>query len=526
VFLTAMETRGCMAKSVARKPPTRTPSMTRCGNQANLRHLQAKLSVGATNDPLEQEADAAADSVMRMADPKISKSAPPTLRRKCARCEVEEKKGNPLRRKSSGSATAEAAPSIVSAVLSSPGRALDRATQSFMGARFGTDFSDVRVHTDTQAAQSAASVDARAYTVGRNVVFGAGEYDPVGLQGRRLLAHELAHVVQQRSTPSAGPLRRQPKSTVPASKKACPPMERGEKEEAAKAKLSLVERIPQQEWLITGFPIGGSEISNDEAAKFIERIIRSLMKGHFVYVTGQDSLEVLGFSDCFAGTQFDNRILRGHRAEKFCAGVRDHFADTPKTLTSLIHSCEPAMADEYLGPNMTRAERAQNRSILIRRVATPNVRIQKGNETFPYDPDYGPSEAHCAAYSSSLARDILGGVYTKNAHCSCLVTPDEPHNNCVRNCLQDKMWTMLANASANRAPGDPPMDINFACPMIWRHHRECYHDCGCDSEFIGYPAFDAVCNIPLPCAVDSAAINLLNRCMPAKKSDKYLPVDR
>jgi len=104
------------------------------------------------------------------------------------------------------------------------------------------------------------------------------------------------------------------------------------------------------------------------------------------------------------------------------------------------------------------------------------------------------------------------------------VTPDEPHNNCVRHCLQDKMWTLLANASRGRKPNDPPMDINIACPLIWKHHRDCYHDCGCASEFIDYLAFDAVCNIPLPCAVDSAAINLLNRCMPATKNDKYLPV--
>jgi len=111
-----------------------------------------------------------------------------------------------------------------------------------------------------------------------------------------------------------------------------------------------------------------------------------------------------------------------------------------------------------------------------------------------------------------------------NGSCSCLVTPDEPHNNCVRHCLQDKMWTLLANASRGRKPNDPPMDINIACPFIWKHHRDCYHDCGCASEFIDYLAFDAVCNIALPCAADSAAINLLNRCMPATKNDKYLPV--
>ncbi len=102
-------------------------------------------------------------------------------------------------------------------------------------------------------------------------------------------------------------------------------MERGEREEAAKAQLQLVERIPQQEWLIYGFPIGGSEISGVEAGRFISAIVRSLMQGHFVYVTGQDPLEVLGFSDCFAGPQVDNHVLRQLRAAEFCAGVMDHY---------------------------------------------------------------------------------------------------------------------------------------------------------------------------------------------------------
>jgi hypothetical protein len=197
--------------------------------------------------------------------------------------------------------------------------------------------------------------------------------------------------------------------------------------------------------------------------------------------------------------------------------VQDHYAATPKTYPALIRSCAPAPADQYVESNATREGRAQNRGILVRRVAT-SAQFQEGGESFPYDPKYGPSAAHCAAYATDLARAVLGPVYTQNAHCSCLVTPDEPHNNCVRSCLQDKMWTLLANASRDRKPGDPPMDIDIACPLIWKHHRDCYHDCGCASEFIDYLAFDGVCNVALPCAVDSAAINVLNRCMPAPKN--------
>jgi hypothetical protein len=90
-----------------------------------------------------------------------------------------------------------AIPSIVHAVLNSPGQPLDRDTQAFMEPRFGHDFSGVRVHTDAKAAESARAVNALAYTVGNNMVFGAGQYAPGSIAGRRLLAHELTHVVQQ-----------------------------------------------------------------------------------------------------------------------------------------------------------------------------------------------------------------------------------------------------------------------------------------------------------------------------------------
>ncbi len=96
------------------------------------------------------------------------------------------------------------APPIVHEVLRSTGQPLDLATRGFAEQRFQHDFSHVRVHTDQKAADSARAVDALAYTVGRDVVFDAGQYAPQTRAGRRLLAHELAHVVQQRSAPDHG----------------------------------------------------------------------------------------------------------------------------------------------------------------------------------------------------------------------------------------------------------------------------------------------------------------------------------
>ena len=99
-------------------------------------------------------------------------------------------------------------PEIVQKVLDSPGHQLDSETRASMSPRFGSDFSQVRVHTDAPAAASARAVGARAYTVGNHIVFGAGRYAPGTAAGDRLLTHELTHVVQQHhATPPRDGLR-------------------------------------------------------------------------------------------------------------------------------------------------------------------------------------------------------------------------------------------------------------------------------------------------------------------------------
>ena len=98
-----------------------------------------------------------------------------------------------------------ALPPIVRDVVSESGQPLDAQTRGFMEPRFGHDFGHVRVHNDAKAADSARAVNALAYTVGRNVVFGANEFAPTTRQGCELLAHELAHTVQQRGATGEAP---------------------------------------------------------------------------------------------------------------------------------------------------------------------------------------------------------------------------------------------------------------------------------------------------------------------------------
>jgi hypothetical protein len=88
-------------------------------------------------------------------------------------------------------------PPIVSEVISSAGSPLDQGSKKFMESRFGHDFSHVRIHTDSQAAASAKAINALAYTVGKHVVFDKGQYAPQSISGRRLMAHEMTHVLQQ-----------------------------------------------------------------------------------------------------------------------------------------------------------------------------------------------------------------------------------------------------------------------------------------------------------------------------------------
>jgi len=157
--------------------------------------LRRKLAVGSASDAAEGEADRAAERVMRMP------AAGPVLQRACAACEKEDEK---VHRKETGAGPSEA-PDIVHDVVSSGGSPLDAATRAFMEPRFGHDFSRVRVHTDARAAQSASAVNARAYTVGNDIVFGGGAFAPHSQSGRSLLAHELAHTLQQGG---GAPLRR------------------------------------------------------------------------------------------------------------------------------------------------------------------------------------------------------------------------------------------------------------------------------------------------------------------------------
>lgn len=176
--------------------------------------IQPKLKVSQQGDNYEQEADKIADQVMRMSVPSvplnsavpIETSKEPEIASKCSDCEKKEKVKNEekmnISRKPSTTSNFETSEEItneINTVLSrGGGSSLDSSTKEFMESRFGGyDFEHVKVHTNSQAARSAASVNALAYTIGNDIVFGEGQYRPNAIDGKRLLSHELTHVVQQ-----------------------------------------------------------------------------------------------------------------------------------------------------------------------------------------------------------------------------------------------------------------------------------------------------------------------------------------
>lgn len=161
--------------------------------------LKTKLKISHPNDPYEGEADRISDEVMRMSQETVAPSGAKdlTVYRKCKRCEEEEKKK--IHRKTSGMNNLQVREDVAQDIDSLRGRGspLDIRTRAFMESRFGYDFSQVRIHADAKAVESAQAVNALAYTIGHDIFFGSGQYAPNTAGGRRLIAHELTHVVQQ-----------------------------------------------------------------------------------------------------------------------------------------------------------------------------------------------------------------------------------------------------------------------------------------------------------------------------------------
>ena len=207
-----MEQHNHIAATVAQRQQPATETLPVQENLVAPLPIQCSLTVGAPDDPLEHEADAMADTVMRMPNkPDTSKmsdtfSGSSFLQRKCAACEEEEKaQRKPLsasitpfiQTKTNGEGTTSA--SLSSKINSSRGNgsSMDNGTKTFMESRFGSDFSSVKIHTGSESVMMNRELSAKAFTVGNDIYFNEGQYNPQSDSGKHLLAHELTHTIQQ-----------------------------------------------------------------------------------------------------------------------------------------------------------------------------------------------------------------------------------------------------------------------------------------------------------------------------------------
>jgi uncharacterized protein with PIN domain len=180
--------------------------------------IQAKLKMGTPGDPYEQEADAMAEQVVKQP---ARASAPVSVQRKCAKCKEEEKiqkkengeeemqetatatkdstlEEEMIQAKSNGSQPGDV--SSLQAKLNSgkgSGIALPEDTRTEMESGFGKDFSQVKIHTDSNAIQMSEDINAKAFTHQSDIYFGSGQYNPSSTEGKKLIAHELTHTIQQ-----------------------------------------------------------------------------------------------------------------------------------------------------------------------------------------------------------------------------------------------------------------------------------------------------------------------------------------
>lgn len=350
----------------------------------------------------------------------------------------------------------------------------------------------MRVHRDAPAAASARAVKAKAFTVGHDVVFGAGQYAPESAQGQRLLAHELVHTIQQSRGGEAPATKLQ--RTIGAGHDLMADRFRGD---------SLLEACYDDEARLTKGAQG-------ESVRKVQQALLDL--GYNLGPTGADGIygdftwnavkqfkanEHLGWEwmgDVGPGTmgRLDKLFAGGHELPE-CPGEGEIAGSSASNLSPGEKKCKREKKDK-----------------------------NKKADCLPaYDTSYAPNSGNCAPYQGTMAKSFLTWTYRHNAMCACMNTPNDPKNNCIRKCLQVKMNAFLASLSRLGAVIgtciDPIGILDFSCPEpycrdLYDQHVECYKACCCENDFIGYPCFWFMCEAPYPCFFVAYTIRKTNAC--------------
>ncbi|MGH7807801.1 MAG: eCIS core domain-containing protein [Thermodesulfobacteriota bacterium] len=296
--------------------------------------IQTKLKFNEPGDKYEQEADRMADEIMRMPDSEVCdiSQGHMDIQRKCAGCtsgeelcpECEQEKNGFVQRNVRDDSEANDTNVYDEFVVNpGPGQPLDSTSRAFFEPRFGHDFSRVRVHTHTRAAESARSVNALAYTMGRNIVFGAGQYTPETKHGKQLVAHELTHVIQQRKS-CLNPVLQRQAVAVPNFRDCTPAItgiaDANERLEAAR--LRAREFIGAARRRLAAAPAPGTTYA-------------AALNRHFIAPTAADRATIdANYSQILLSLRVPNYICN---SENICEGEQAfHLSDD-----DLIHVCRP-----------------------------------------------------------------------------------------------------------------------------------------------------------------------------------------
>ena len=202
---------------IAANAPVRAAALLRTqqtyGNRAvqrSVARIQTKMAISEPGDPLEREADRVAEQAMTGEECECGGTCEECQAAQTIQTKLSVGASARLQRQVSDPAATAGGPDVDTrlAQLAGGGQPLSDGARSFAESRLGHDFGDVRVHADADAAEAAHAVDARGYTVGNHIVFGQSQFNPATTEGQRLLAHELAHVIQQTAAPNR--IQRQP----------------------------------------------------------------------------------------------------------------------------------------------------------------------------------------------------------------------------------------------------------------------------------------------------------------------------
>lgn len=350
--------------TIANKPVQAVPlnELSTRGTRAGL-FVQTKLHVGSPDDPFEKEADSVADKVMRMPEQNF-------VQRKCAECEREEEKhgGEEIQRKPEsrifkkaeegnggngsnmmGKYTAQGTVSEESAgqlfASKGSGDPLPKNTKSEMERGFGVNFSNVRIHTDSQATNLSKNLKAQAFTHGSDIYFNSGKFDTQSQEGKRLLAHELTHVVQQGKSGSGSVVRLTPET--------CPPRPADERASSERPEGILPVNIvtTSDSIIVQDFAVNSHTIPRNVTNSMDWQRLMS-------DIAGNPSIRgaIQGHTDC-VGSDSENISLREQRVQAVTSAM------PAAARSKIIFSFS---TDEvFLDTNLTAEGRAKNRAVKI-----------------------------------------------------------------------------------------------------------------------------------------------------------------